>query len=99
MKHQQSGYPTAPVRLRDPSGRVYTFPFRKCRQWNDIHELIIGACGYLEDIGPAVRAGEYELVTKDGATVWPEEWEESVGPGWELGLRVKDVRGGRWREV
>lgn len=53
-----------------------------------MQELIKGACGYLDKIGPAVMSGMYELLEADGRRIRPEEWQDLVTPGWELTLNI-----------
>lgn len=46
-------------------------------------------------------AGMYELWAPDGAVVHPDEWEETIRPGWALSLSLVDPRVPRptnWRE-
>jgi hypothetical protein len=42
----------------------------------------------LDDIGPAVRAGEYYVLDPRGSEVRKEEWKDMVRPGWGLSLVV-----------
>ncbi len=51
--------------------------------------MIREACGNLDQIGPQVRKGEYEIETTNGTIILPSTWADNVVPSWSLKMMVR----------
>ncbi|CAP65910.1 uncharacterized protein PODANS_5_11114 [Podospora anserina S mat+] len=97
--HSQEGYdfrsppePTpAPITLRDTEGRRCLVPFRACRTWLEMSKAIEQLYGHLPQ-NDQVRAGNYEVFGPSGEIILPAFWESFVLPGWEVMLKLRQVK-------
>lgn len=64
------------LRLKDAVGRLYSFPFEKCRTKAQIGALIIDAFRHVEVIGTHVLAGRYDLISPAGYIILASVWEK-----------------------
>ncbi|OAP57702.1 hypothetical protein AYL99_08440 [Fonsecaea erecta] len=78
----------APVRFHDAIGRIYAFPFERCRRWKDMEALIVSAFSMIEPIEEHIAAGKYDLVGDLGVIIMPDYWESTIKPGMHISMRM-----------
>ncbi|CAN8096072.1 unnamed protein product [Discula destructiva] len=77
-----------PVKFKDAVGRKYSFPWRLASEWMTMESLIKQAFAHIEDIGPQVIEGCYDLEGPDGELILKEIWESTVQPGWQVTMKM-----------
>ncbi|KAJ3533567.1 hypothetical protein NM208_g7928 [Fusarium decemcellulare] len=89
----------APIKFTDALGRRFNFPFRLCRTWRGMEELIIDAFANVNKISPGFRGGElyltshvikghYDLFRPSGRLITPAEWHRVIQPGWAITMQM-----------
>ncbi len=53
-----------------------------------MEDLIKQAFLHVEDIGPLVQEGYYDLLGPNGERILPRVWERVVEPGWEITMHM-----------
>ena len=78
----------APIRFHDAVGRKFNFPWHLCTKWNGMEEMIRQAFEHVEDIGPHVQSGHYDLMGPDGGIIIPSAWETTIEPDWKITMHM-----------
>jgi beta-glucosidase-like glycosyl hydrolase len=78
----------APVRFHDAIGRKFNFPFHLCTKWPSMEELIRQAFEHVEEIGPHVHAGHYDLIGPDSGIIVPSAWETTIEPDMKITMHM-----------
>ncbi|KAK8187865.1 uncharacterized protein BKA78DRAFT_228515, partial [Phyllosticta capitalensis] len=68
------------IKLQDPIGRKFSFPWHRCKSWKDMEELIKSAFVRTDGLGRRVHDGHYHLVGPDDEIILPLIWEDVVQP-------------------
>lgn len=53
-----------------------------------MHRLIEQAFEHIENLGPHVREGHYDLEGPEGELILKEIWETTVQPGWQVTMKM-----------
>lgn len=53
-----------------------------------MEELIQQATNHIDDFGPFIKEGHFDLVTPDGSSIIPSVWEQYIKPGCSLTMRM-----------
>jgi hypothetical protein len=56
-----------------------------------MEDLIKQAFKHVEDSGPHVQAGHYDLFGTNGETILPVVWKKVVQPGWQIHMRMRPM--------
>jgi hypothetical protein len=67
---------------------VFALPFLNCKKWSSFRKVVEQACFYLEDLGPYVKDGKWDVMDA-GIIVTRDSWSELVRPGWNLALVIR----------
>lgn len=51
-----------------------------------MEDLIKQAFLHVDNIGPHVQAGHYDLLGPDGEIILPAVWDKTVQPGWQINM-------------
>ena len=52
-----------------------------------MEDLIKQAFAHVEDIGPHVSQGHYDLVGPNGEIILPQVWETMIEPDWSITMK------------
>ncbi|KAL2273020.1 hypothetical protein FJTKL_05635 [Diaporthe vaccinii] len=82
-----SSSPSPKVLLKTSLGHEYNIPLEQCRTWPDMFEII--KCSYRHDPADTeeIENGRYTLY-HDGQSVSPASWDDFVGPGRSVSLKL-----------
>lgn len=78
----------APLKFKDALGRTFNFPWDRCCKWDDMEALINQAFAHIENIGPHVKQGHYDLIGPDKEIIMPDYWEDSITPGMQVSMML-----------
>lgn len=78
------------VKFKDAIGRRFTFPWKTCKAWKGMEELIHHAYSNANHLVVGVTEGQYDLLDKNGEILLPKAWEELVHPVSEISMRMWD---------
>ncbi|KAK2611922.1 hypothetical protein QQS21_002028 [Conoideocrella luteorostrata] len=78
----------APIEFKDAVGRKFSFPFHLCYTWQGIEELIKQAFLQVDELGPHVQQGHYDLFGPNGEIILPSVWERVIQPGWSITMTM-----------
>jgi len=53
-----------------------------------MEELIRQAFEHVDEIGPHVQSGHYDLMGPDGGIIIPSAWETTIEPDWKITMHM-----------
>ena len=77
------------IKLNDPLGRQYSFPWERVTTWEGMEIMIEQHLGHHYIIGSRVKKGQYVIVGAQGETISRENWYNVVKPGMEVTLQMR----------
>ncbi|KAI0887769.1 uncharacterized protein GGS22DRAFT_88928 [Annulohypoxylon maeteangense] len=76
------------IRFKDAVGRKFNFPYDICSTWQGMEELIKHAFMHVNEIGPHVQAGHYDLEGPSGEIILPQAWSKAIQPDWAITMKM-----------
>lgn len=77
-----------PIKFKDAVGRKFSFPWRHCKTWKGMDDLIQQAFLHVEPFGHHVQKGHFDLEGPDGEIILPRVWESTVKPDWNITMTM-----------
>jgi hypothetical protein len=74
------------IKFKDCVGRKFVFPWKIAKTWNGMKELIDAAFLHVEEIGPHVHQGHFDLIGPDGEIILPTIWNAMIEPGMAIAV-------------
>ncbi|KAF2863500.1 hypothetical protein K470DRAFT_203550, partial [Piedraia hortae CBS 480.64] len=68
------------IQFTDAISRKFKFPWKHCKTWKGVDELIQQAFLHIDGVSDQVKNHQYDLIGPDGENILPQIWEYSVKP-------------------
>ncbi|KAI1075627.1 hypothetical protein F5B20DRAFT_374991 [Whalleya microplaca] len=91
LKEAEKERNNTPIHFKDASGRKFSLPYNLCSTWDGMETIIKEAFRNVDDLGPEVEAGHYDLLGPNGEVILPQIWQEVIEPGWAISMQMRPV--------